>query len=211
LGAGADGRDEGGKERKADDKTGVERGGGEEKDNGGVKKEDGEEDHEDQGVEAPAGAGGEGFSGGAAAVEDRRVGALVEDGEGGVGGAGGAGATGSTDTAGIETEGIESINGAGGAVEAPGDAERDHGAKWSEDGAQGTNAHIAFYALSQNLLDISVAWRVILAQPCPQPHDPPAHAERLQKCPQLTIHSLFVELAGIGAGCLEAFSRQHTE
>jgi hypothetical protein len=86
-----------------------------------------------------------------------------------------------------------------------------------EDGAageDGTSAEIVIYALSKNPLDISVTQRVILrTQSRPQPHDPPAHAERLQKCRQLALHRLFVEFAGIDARCREAIevSQRHAE
>src|SRR5215470_9029427 len=83
-------------------------------------------------------------------------------------------------------------------TEAPGSAERADRVEWGEDGA---NTDITSHALGQNPRDISVEWRVILRMPtCPQPHDPPAHAQRLQKFSQLALYGLFVELAGIGAG-----------
>jgi hypothetical protein len=66
----------------------------------------------------------------------------------------------------------------------------------------------------QNPRDISVEWRVMRrARFCMQPHDPPPHAQRLQKCRQLALHSLFVEFARIDAGGLETIevSQRHTE
>jgi hypothetical protein len=133
--------------------------------------------------------------------------AAVEDGKRGIGGPGGAGVTGVKGSTGVpadaDAEDIEGKIGVTveGGAEAPGSAEGEDGAA---EGADAADAEIAFYALGQNPLDISVEWRVILrTQPWPQPRDPPAHAQRAQKCRQLALHRLLVECARIDAGCLE--------